>query len=308
MVSIAVSRRGAAGTAALFGGIAALPDLLAPGGSIGAMMLIYLTQLPLFGAGLWLGVEASVIAGVVGLGILMAGKGLPIAAVFAGLNAIPVVLLVRQALLARSGAEGSVDWYPPGLLTAWLTGLGLAVIAAVMLVLGSLDGMRAALREAVAFDSSFGGNTTGLAELLDSVAFVLPGLTAGSWMAMTSTNGILAQGLLARFGANWRPSPDMTALSLPIWILVLLAFATAATLLGGTAHFIAINVMIVLAVSFCLAGLAVLHVLARKLARPVIPLVTFYVIAGVLGWPLLLVALLGVLKSSLGLRRRFAQS
>ena len=100
----------------------------------------------------------------------------------------------------------------------------------------------------------------------------------------------------------------MAALSLPIWIRVLPAFATRAMLLGGTAHFIGIDVMIVLAVSFCVAGLAVLHVLARKLARPMIPLVTFYVLAGVFGWPLLLVALLGVLDPSLGLRRRFAQS
>jgi predicted membrane protein DUF2232 len=304
VAGIAVSRDGAAGTAALFGDIATLPSLAAPSGSLGAMMLIYLTQQPLFAAGLWLGVEASVIAGVVGLGILVADSNLPTAAVFAGLNAFPFVRLVRGTLTARSDAGGGVDWYPPGLLT----GLGLAVIAAVVLVLGGLDGIRASSREAPAFDSSFGGNTTGLAELLDSVAFVLPGLIAGSWMAMTSTNGILGQGLAAHFGANWRPSPDMAALSPPIWILVLLAFATAATLLGGTAHFIAINVMIVLAVSFCLTGLAVLHVRARKLARPLIPLVTFCVLAGLFGWRLLLVALLGVLDSSLGVRPRFTQS
>jgi len=189
VAGIAVSRDGAAGTAALFGDIATLPCLAAPSGSLGAMMLIYLTQQPLF-AGLWLGVEASVIAGVVGLGILVADSNLPTAAVFAGLNAFPVVRLVRRTLTARSDAGGGVDWYPPGLLI----GLGLAVIAAVVLVLGGLDGVRAVLHEAPAFDSSFGGNTTGFAELLDSVAFVLPGLIAGSWMAMTSTNGILAQG------------------------------------------------------------------------------------------------------------------
>jgi hypothetical protein len=88
---------------------------------------------------------------------------------------------------------------------------------------------------------------------------------------------------------------------------MLLAFAIGATALGGTARFLGINVMIVLAVPFCLAGLAVLHTLARRFSRPAIPLVTFYVLAGVFGWPLLVVALLGLLDSSLGLRRRFAQ-
>jgi hypothetical protein len=53
--------------------------------------------------------------------------------------------------------------------------------------------------------------------------------------------------------------------------------------------------------------LAVLHTIARRFARPAIPLVTFYVLAGVFGWPLLLVALLGLLDSSIGLRRRFVQ-
>jgi len=145
------------------------------------------------------------------------------------------------------------------------------------------------------------------AELLSFLAFILPGIIASSWMVMTATNGSLAQGLLSRFGASWRPSPDLAALGLPVWILMLLAFATGATALGGTACFLGINVMIVLAVPFCLAGLAVLHTVARRFSRPAIPLVTFYVLAGVFGWPLLVVALLGLLDSSLGLRRRFAQ-
>jgi hypothetical protein len=136
VAGIAVSRDGAAGTAALFGDIATLAYRAAPSGSLGAMMLIYLTQQPLFAGGLWLGVESSVIAGVVGLGILVTDSSLPTAAVFAGLNAFPIVRLVRRALTARSDAGGGVDWYPPGLLI----GLGLAVIAAVMLVLGGLDG------------------------------------------------------------------------------------------------------------------------------------------------------------------------
>jgi uncharacterized protein YybS (DUF2232 family) len=123
---------------------------------------------------------------------------------------------------------------------------------------------------------------------------------------MTATNGSLAQGLLARFGASWRPSPDLAALGLPMWIPVLLAFAAGATLLGETARFIGVNVLIVLAVPFCLAGLAVLHTVARRFPRPAVTLVTFYLLAGFLGWPLLLIALLGLLDSPLGLRRRFA--
>jgi uncharacterized protein YybS (DUF2232 family) len=94
---------------------------------------------------------------------------------------------------------------------------------------------------------------------------------------------------------------------LPTWIPVLLGCAAVATALGGTARFLGVNVMIVLIVPFCLAGLAVLHTMSRRFARPAIPLVIFYVLAGMLGWPLLLAALLGLLDSSIGLRRRLAQ-
>ena len=145
-----------------------------------------------------------------------------------------------------------------------------------------------------------------LDELLSFIAFILPGIVATSWMVMTATNGTLAQGLLARFGMSWRPSPDLAALGLPIWIPVLLAFAAGATLLHGTARFIGVNLLIVLAVPFCLAGLAVLHTVARRFPRPAVTLATFYLLAGSLGWPLLLIAVLGLLDSPLGLRRRFA--
>ncbi len=192
-------------------------------------------------------------------------------------------------------------------MTAWLTGLGLIAAAVTLVFLGGPQAMQAVLREALApaLDGRLGEITPELNELLAFVAFILPGIVATSWMMMTISNGILAQGLLARFGAGWRPSPDLAALGLPMWIPVLLALAAGATL-GGTARFIGVNVLIVLAVPFCLAGLAVLHTVARRFPRPAVALVTFYLVAGVLGWPLLLIALLGLLDSPLGLRRRFA--
>jgi hypothetical protein len=272
------------------------------------MILVYLAQLPLFAAGLWLGIGASASAGFVAA-LLLAGAGsLPAAALFAALNVVPVALLVRQSLLARTDPGNAVEWYPPGLLTAWLTGLGLVAAGVTFVFLGGPQDMQAALREvlAPALDRHLGEITPEFGELLAVVAFILPGIIATSWMVMTGTNGCLAQGLLARFGASWRPSPDLAALGLPVWIPVLLAVAAGATLLGGTARFIGVNVMIVLVVPFCLAGLAVLHTVARRFPRPAVTLVAFYLLAAFLGWPLLLIALLGLLDSPLGLRRRFA--
>jgi hypothetical protein len=278
-------------------------------GSPGSIILIYLAQLPLFVVGLWLGVAASAMAGLAASLILATMGNLVAVAIFAGLNAAPVVLLVRQALLARPGADGAVEWYPPGLLTVWLTGLGMAATAAALFALGGPEGIGAELREMLmpALSRRSDGGAADHNELLDAAAIVLPGILGVSWMVMTVTNGCLAQGVLARFGAAWRPSPDLAALTLPIWMPILLAAGTAAIAIGGTARLLGINLMIVLTVPFCLAGLAVLHTAARRFPRPAVLLTTIYVLAGVFGWPLLLIALLGLLEASLGLRRRLAQ-
>jgi hypothetical protein len=302
---ITARSRGVAGIAALCGGLAAFPYLAATNGSLGSLILAYLTQLPLFAVGLWRGTGAAALAGLAGWVILAGVGNLDTAAVFAGLNAVPVLLLVRQALLSRPDGSGAVEWYPPGRLAAWLTGLGLAVVVGALLLLGGMEGTLASLREAVI--PALDGNSSGYAELLSGLAFILPGVIAGSWMVMTITNGMLAQGLLARFGASRRPSPDLAALAVPLWLPVLLAIAAGASLFGDIARFIGTNVMIVLAVPFCLAGLALIHTVARRLPRPMVPLVTFYVLAGLFGWPLVLTAVLGVIDSSLGLRQRFAQ-
>jgi Predicted membrane protein (DUF2232) len=121
---------------------------------------------------------------------------------------------------------------------------------------------------------------------------------------MTLINGILAQGLLARFGASWRPSPALATLSLPRWFPVLPVLAAASTAVGGTMRFFGINMIIVLTVPFCLAGLAVLHTIAYRFSRPALLLVSFYALAGLLGWPLLLITVLGLIDASLRLRGR----
>src|SRR5207237_5090538 len=116
------------------------------------------------------------------------------------------------------------------------------------------------------------------------------------------------QGVLARFGANWRPSPELPELGLPIWLPAALGLAAAATIFEGGLRFIGINMLIALSVPFCLAGLAVLHAAARRLSHPAMALISFYTVAALFGWPFVAVAILGLLESWLGLRHRVAPS
>jgi Predicted membrane protein (DUF2232) len=304
-----MGRFGVVGVATLCGALAAGPYLASLSGSSGSLILVYLSQLPLFLAGLWGGVNAGALAGLTASLMLLAASNILAAALFAAVNVVPVVVLVRQALLARAAAGGSIEWYPPGLLAAWLTGLGLTGMAGALLLLGGPDSAQATVREvlAPALDRLFGENAADRDELSGYLAMVTPGVVAASWMMMTVTNGTLAQGLLGRFGLSWRPSPDLAAVNLPFWLPLILVLAAAATAFGETMRFLGVNVLIVLTVPFCLAGLAVLHAIARRFSRPAVPLVAFYVLAALFGWPLLLVIFLGMLESSLGLRQRFPQ-
>jgi hypothetical protein len=277
-------------------------------GTPGALILVYLTQLPLFVAGLWLGVGAAAVAGLSGTLVLLAASDMLSAGIFAALNAGPVVLLVRQALLARRRSDGSFAWYPPGLLAAWLTGLALAGIAAAVLLLGGPDGLHATLRDMVAgvLDRISSRPVPNREHVAEALAMIVPGVVAASWMVTTVANAALAQGLLARFGANWRPSPQMALLGLPIWPTAALGLAAAAAIFPGASRFVGLNMMLALLVAFCLAGLAVLHAAARRLSQSTMALIFFYTVATLFGWPFMAVAVLGLLESWLGLRRRLA--
>ena len=297
-----------AAIAAACGGASACLYLALLLGSPGAMILVYLTQLPLFLAGLWFGAGAAAIAGVSAAVVLLGASDVLAAAIFAALNAVPVVLLVRQALLARRNADGTLSWYPPGRLTVWLTALGILGIAAALLLLGGPDGLQATLRDIIAraLDHLTERSLPDRDRVAATLASVIPGIAAASWMVMAVINGALAQGVLARFGVAWRPSPDLANLGLPRWMTMALGGAAVVTLLGEPWRFLGINLVIALSVPFCLGGLAVLHAAVRRLPHPGIALVAFYTLAGMFGWPLLVAAILGLFEAWLGLRRRLA--
>jgi hypothetical protein len=98
----------------------------------------------------------------------------------------------------------------------------------------------------------------------------------------------------------------MAALGLPIWLTAALGLAAAAAIFPGAPRFVGLSMTMALFVAFCLAGLAVLHAAVRRLSQPIMALVFFYTVAALFGWPFLVVAVLGLLESWLGLRRRLA--
>jgi hypothetical protein len=242
-------------------------------------------------------------------------SGLASGVMFGLAEALPAVFLVRQALRWR-GAEDDGAWAPAGSLVMSLIGLGIAAlgIAGIVLATGQ-GGFRGAVFDFLAAELagmiagaglSPQDSATRATDIAGLVAPLFPAMAVGSWLFMTAVNGLLAQGALARFALNRRPSPDIAALTVPGWLAGLLA-ATLGTALAarGDVSFFAWNLLPVLGFGYVFAGLAVLHAALRRYGGRLFVLVPAYV-SLLLGWPLLLLAACGMIDQWFGLRSRFA--
>src|SRR5262245_39145522 len=126
-------------TAVVLGGLSAvlyLSVIATPGGVVMASF----TQAPLFIAGLAMGVPAALMASAVASLSVMTVGGLFGGIIHAIVNALPVLVLVHKALLSRRAVDGGVEWYPPGLLVTWLTGLAAITLAVLLAILAMGEG------------------------------------------------------------------------------------------------------------------------------------------------------------------------
>lgn len=302
---------------AIGGGVlSALLYLSVMAGGLGTVILAYLGPLPLLMVGLGLGLRSFLIAGTVAV-LAVAVVGGPLFGLSYGLaNAVVVAVIVRQSLLARTAPDGTLEWYPPGLLLVVLTGLGLVgLLLAALLTLGDPGGLEGSVRQflSIAFGDAAAGTAGAeepLSELIDGFAQVFPGMVVVSWLTMAIINAALAQGVLMRFGRNLRPAMRVAEVELPNWTPMLLAAAGVLALLGseGQLGYLALNAAIVLLVPFFFAGLAVVHAFAGGRQARTLLLMVFYFFLLVSGWPIAMVVGLGVIEQWAGLRRRFSRT
>jgi hypothetical protein len=291
-----------------FGAASGLLFLSLMSGSLVAMLLVNLTQLPLFLAGLMLGPKAAAIAGATGALGTLGASTLEGALLFAIGYAAPVVLLSAQALRWREDAEGRRWWYPPGYLVAWLVALALAAVGAgALFTLGAPGGFEGAVRGLLEQQLTLlaGGDAGKAAPMAAVMAALFPGVGAATWALFTGANGALAQRLLVWRRRNRRPTPDMVEIGLPHWVAIALAAALAAALLlPGTAGYLGRNALPVLGLAFFVAGLAVVHAAARRLGAPGPLLGAVYALALFVSPVTIAIAALGLIEQWAGLRRR----
>jgi hypothetical protein len=285
-------------------------------GGAPAIAFNFFAGLPLFFLGLGLGTRAVVIGAIIGAATtLLAGFGL--LASYLLVSAVPAVVLTRQAILARQDANGVAQWYPLGNLLMILAGLvAVNILAAHFLASGQAGGLAgefaSQLRQILKFLETQGGPAVSDADREQTILFwsrLMMVFHAMVLMFSLVINGALAQEILRRMKMNIRPTADIVDLALPQWASIAFALAIAATLAPAPLRGFGLGALGLGAVglgfaAYFLQGLAVLHTLARRWRKPDLALIGCYVLLFVVGWLIGLVAILGLLDSLFGFRRR----
>lgn len=273
---------------------------LVKGIALGAL-LSYLAPLPLIMAGLALGWAAALIAGVAMLAAVAAGELVLVLPSAVGV-VLPALVVSNRALLWRNAADGTVHWYPPGHVLAWLTATGLALMLIGMALLaGRPEGIQGFFAEVI-------GRTLDMVasdlpaerrkQAVEAWASLFPAMVVGSWLVMSMLNAVGAQALVARLGHARRATPAYRELELPDWPgIALVAVVVAAVLTDGDVGYVAANLMVVLLIPFVCLGLAGIHRWAsgRPNARLVLALAYGLLILAN-GWAAAAVAGLGLVR------------
>jgi predicted membrane protein DUF2232 len=295
-------------TAVLLGGLSALLYLsviVTPGGVIMASF----TQAPLFIAGLSLGLPAALMATAVASVSVMTAGGLLGGIVHALVNALPVLILLNRALLSRRAPDGGVEWYPPGLLVAWLSGLAAVTLGVLLTILAMGQGGMAGSvhRQIDLILPMFGPNQESLRPLFEIVAPILPAIIVAAWMLVTMANGAIAQAITTGMRRALRPALKIAETELPNWLAIALVIAAGVVLIGhGLIGTIAANATVILLVPFVVLGLAVVHLATRGVRARGFLLGGLYAVTAILTWPLIVIIALGLIEQGFGLKRRIA--
>jgi hypothetical protein len=291
-----------------------------------ALLLFYLTPLPLLLAGIGWGVRAgvlSVLTSTALLGLLLSPQSALEYGAYIGLPGIVVSYLTglhRETGIASAAAApgdaGQIEWYPIGRIIAWTTIMagvlygGTVLFGAQEMEANRLT-IRALLKNFAEQDPSFYRNT-GLAHRdLDQLAhlgafYLIPFFKPMFWLLVMVGNLWLAIRSAAISGLLARPTPDFFQIAYPPFVLTGFGIAVAAAALApGVAGTIAITFLGAFYSAYLILGSVVAHVLWSS--SPLKPLFAVLLYAGLIlahGIVGPCIALLGLAETVLHLRRR----
>ncbi|HEX5446592.1 MAG TPA: hypothetical protein VFW87_22430, partial [Pirellulales bacterium] len=221
-----------------------------------------------------------------------------------------LAMLARPAAVGGTGADGPLEWYPPGRLVIWA-----AVLAALFALL---------LNFGIASENARQGLATSVAQILRAetgstpdpeqskrlVAFLIEAIPMAAAVATTLVHIVnlwLAASAVKFSGRLARPWPVFSAMTFPRPVTAALAIAVMLSFVGGFIGIAAGVVTAALLMAFGLLGFAVLHAVTQGMKARGLLLGSTYAAVLVFGWPMLALCLLGIVDGLSGLRGRMAR-
>ncbi|HXE69953.1 MAG TPA: DUF2232 domain-containing protein [Hyphomicrobiaceae bacterium] len=276
--------------------------------------LLLLTPLPSLIAGFGWGWLPALIGGVAAAAAMLLIASLPFAVGYFLVLGGPSALSAYLAYLNRSdpAGTGTIQWYPPGRLLAAMSVYGGAL---PILVLPLLGGSYEVLREPMGeYFRRFSARTASdlnmpplseaqVESLTEFLLSVLPAALSAYWLIIFAINLYLA-GRIARasdrLGREW---PDLASLAYPTAFPLLAVAAFAASFAPGVIGIVGTSFSGALLVAYVIAGLALMHFIARGRAPWLLWLV--YGALLLLGpYAALALTLAGLLEPLINLKRR----
>jgi hypothetical protein len=294
-----------AATALLFASVAS--------GSLLSVLLFYLAPLPILIAALGWSHWAALIAAVFASAALATVFGSFLFLAFLLGIGLPAWWLGYLTLLARPAggdALSGIEWYPVGHLVVWAAIVGALVVVAALINFGAYDEQfRAVLRsgvERMLKQQPSMPKSVDINRVVDLLVLTLPPAAA----VLTTTTNVLNLWLAGRVvtvsGRMKRPQPDLSAMQFPAYAMLLTGAAVAVAFLPGFIGTVAVVLTFSMLTAYTILGFAVLHNVTRGINSRMLLLGGAYAAVLVLGWPALLMMLLGLTDTAFDLRGRLA--
>lgn len=295
-----------AASAVLFASIAS--------GSLLSILLFYLAPLPIMIAAIGWSHWAAMIAGVAAaLGLAAAFNSIFFFLAFMIGIGLPAWWLGYLALLARADENGTVEWYPPGRILLWC-----AAIAAAMVIIAipnfGLDeeqfraGLRTAFERVLQEQGRAGTpldvNSDGAKRVIDLLVAVMPLAAAVLATVTNSLNLYLAGRIVTVSGRLRRPWPDLSAIRFPVTAHAVFAISLVLSFMPGLIGSVGGIVAAALMMAYGLLGFAVLHAITRATGGRLFILTGTYIAVLFIGWPIIVLTLLGVADAIFDFRNR----
>ena len=290
--------------------------------SIGPLLLV-IAPLPGLIAGLGWGLASAIAAALAGAAVMAFAGGAKLGLAHILFIGAPCALLAHLAFLSRplpptaASATPGRDWYPAGRL---LAAIGLVGGTLPVVLLPMIGDTYAVLAEPFALllrtigasapaDSGLAWlRTAGDAEIARyarALVRATPAALAAYWTIFFAINFYLAGRITRASGRLARDWPDLPGLVVPPALLGLFAAALAAMFVAGTPAVIGTSLAGALAVVFVMAGLAVVHAIARGRWPWLVWAVYCSLMLTVIGAGVALIVLaIGIVEPVLNLRRR----